>query len=115
MRTLKTIGCFIGKWTWNGFIGIILIGLATVYALCVVVGGFVAKIMSCVGMFALGADMLLALISFLFIKVFDSPKDWIELFAAALIAVFVPGFVVGAVSEILKTLTLAVRDNCFID
>ncbi len=50
MKTLKAVGYFIGKWTWNGIIGVIFLALALTFALCKVVGGFGAKIAALVGL-----------------------------------------------------------------
>ena len=44
MRTLKTIGCFIGKWTWKGFIGIIFLALAIACVIVKVLGKFGATV-----------------------------------------------------------------------
>ncbi len=110
MKTLKAVGYFIGKWTWNGIIGVILLALALTFALCKVVGGFGAKITALVGLAWFGLDIIL-----LIFRVFPTTKDWIQMFGGAALVGLGPAFAVGIVGEILERLTIAVRDNCFID
>lgn len=110
MKTLKAIGCFIGKWTWNAFIGIIFLVLAIACMIVKVPGAFGAKIFAVLGMMLGGLTLILALIT-----AFYNPELYIDLFIKALIIGFGPAFAVGIVGEILQSLAVAVRDNCFID
>jgi hypothetical protein len=110
MRTLKTIGCFIGKWTWNGFIGIIFLALAIACVIVKVPGQFGAKIIALLGMCISGLSFMFMLITF-----FYDTKVCMDLILTGLIIAFGPAFAVGIVGEILERLTIAVRDNCFID
>ncbi len=109
MKTLKAVGYFIGKWTWNGIIGVILLALALTFALCKVVGGFGAKIAALVGLAWFGLDIIL-----LIFRVFPTTKDWIQMFGGAALVGLVPAFAVELVSALLEKATTTIRDNCFI-
>ncbi len=109
MKTLKAVGYFIGKWTWNGIIGVILLALALTFAVCKVVGGFGAKIAALVGLAWFGLDIIL-----LIFRVFPTTKDWIQMFGGAALVGLGPAFAVELVAALLEKATTTIRDNCFI-
>ncbi len=113
MKKLKAVMCFIGKWTWNGIIGIIFLALAVSCAVVTVFGQMGAKLFVIIGglciFIALFAGGILWLVS---LPYADLMRTFI---IDGLIFIFGPGFVVGIASEILKSLTLAVKNHCFIE
>ncbi len=110
MKTLKAIGYFIGKWTWNAFIGIIFLILAIACMIVKVPGEFGAKIFALLGMMIGGLTIMFTLLT-----AFYDLKLFFDMIGTSLIIAFGPAFAVGIVGKILEKLAIAVRDNCFIE